>query len=127
MGARGAKPEIDSPKALKKAVDNYFARCAESGVFPDYAGMCLDMGKTKKEMQALGDSGEEYQNVLDYAKDKRESYLARLMASDNKRAMGCMNNLKQPINGGYVDRPVENSTPEIKINVVGVGGEEAFK
>ena len=50
------------------------------------------------------------------------------MTSDNKRAQGCLNALKQPQNGGYIDRPQDNGG-EIKVtlNLGGVGGESAFK
>lgn len=128
MGKRGPKPQYDkSAETLKNGIDQYFTECEEKGVFPDYAGMCIWLEIPKKKMEQLSESGEAFREVLDYAMARRESYLARVMAGDNKRAQGCMNNLKQPINGGYIDRPTENRNAEIKISLVGVGGESAFK
>ena len=50
------------------------------------------------------------------------------MTSDNKRAQGCMNALKQKDNGGYVDKPVETGARTLTVNVVGIpGGINAFK
>lgn len=50
------------------------------------------------------------------------------MTSDNKAAQGCLNALKQPSNGGYIDRPSNDSgEKKLTINLVGVGGESAFK
>ena len=49
------------------------------------------------------------------------------MTSDNKAVQGCLNALKQPLNGGYSDRPREGGEIRLTINLSGVGGEEAFK
>ena len=128
MGKRGPKPKYGTPELLQEAVDKYFKECEEQGdTFPDYAGMCSFLGLTKKRLEDIGASSEEYYEILETAKLKREMWLSRKMAEDNKKAQGCMNNLKQPQNGGYIDRPIENKTSEIKINLVGVGGESAFK
>ena len=72
--------------------------------------------------------GKEFREILSWAKDKRESYLVRKMTSDNKAAQGCLNALKQPSNGGYIDRPADSGGErKLTINLVGVGGESAFK
>ena len=128
MGKRGPKPKYGSPELLQEAVDKYFLDCEKNGdTFPDYAGMCVFLGLTKKRLEDIGNSSDEYFEILETAKLKREMWLSRKMAEDNKKAQGCMNNLKQPQNGGYIDRAIENKTSEIKINLVGVGGESAFK
>ena len=58
----------------------------------------------------------------------RESWLARKMTSDNKRAIGCLNALKQPDNGGYIDKAVDTGERTLTINVAGIkGGAKAFK
>ena len=128
MGKRGPKPGYGTPELLQEAVDKYFIDCEKNGdTFPDYAGMCVFLGLTKKRLEDIGNSSDEYFEILETAKLKREMWLSRKMAEDNKKAQGCMNNLKQPQNGGYIDRPIENKTSEIKINLVGVGGESAFQ
>lgn len=129
MGKRGPKPQYGTPELFKEAVENYFEECEKKGPdeFPSLAGLCLYLGITKKRLYEIGEISEEYANILEMAQLKREKFLSETMAKDNKRAQGCMNNLKQPENGGYIDRPIENKTSEIKINLVGVGGESAFK
>ena len=49
------------------------------------------------------------------------------MVSDNKLAQGCLNALKQPENGGYVDRPVDSGEQKVTLVIGGVGGEAAAK
>ena len=51
----------------------------------------------------------------------------RIMVTDNKRAQGCLNALKQKENGGYTDRPVESGEKTLKVQIMGVGGWDAFK
>lgn len=127
MGKRGPKPGYGTPELLQEAIKKYFKECEDENVFPDYAGMCTFLDMTKEDLKKLGEKDEDYQRVLDFAMQDRESWLSRRMADDNKKAQGCMNNLKQPQNGGYIDRPIENKTSEIKISLGGVGGESAFK
>ena len=128
MGKRGPKPKYGSPELLQEAVDKYFLDCENNGdTFPDYAGMCVFLGLTKKRLEDIGNSSDEYFEILETAKLKREMWLSRKMAEDNKKAQGCMSNLKQPQNGGDIDRAIESKTSEIKRNLVGVGGESAFK
>lgn len=139
MGARGPKPKYENPADLRAAVERYVADCGERGEFPDLAGMRLALGispatlarRCKVDKEATPEEirrAAEFQEVLDYAKDCRESWLVRKMTSDNKAAQGCMNALKQPCNGGYIDRPMQdNQSTSVEIRVVGVGGAEAFK
>lgn len=137
MGKRGPKKKYDTPEALETAVEAYMADCERQGVFPDLAGMRLALGVSKTTLDRYakgrdGKAGEDdetaaaYREVLDRAKDKRESWLVRKMTSDNKAAQGCLNALKQPDNGGYIDRPVESGERTLTVNLVGVGS-EAFK
>lgn len=139
MGARGPKPKYENPADLRQAIEKYMADCETVGAFPDLAGMRLALGVSQSLLTQRCKAGKdatpeqikraaEFQEVLDYAKDCRESWLARKMTSDNKAAQGCMNALKQPCNGGYIDRPVQdNQNTSVEIRVVGVGGAEAFK
>ena len=131
---RGPKKTYENPEDLRAAVDNYFADCEERGIFPDYAGMKLFIGivsDTTIERYQTGDDafGEACREIFSEAAAKRESWLVRKMTSDNKAAQGCLNALKQPRNGGYIDRPQNDGGGEMKltINVAGVGGESAFK
>jgi hypothetical protein len=56
------------------------------------------------------------------AKLRRESWLARHMVADNKKASGCMNALKQMENGGYMDRNVAQDDKTLRIKVDGIAG-----
>lgn len=111
---------------------DYHAKCSEEDVIPDLAGLRLFMKVTKDELKAMAAGDSDYakgvRRVLEEAQDMRESWLIRKMTSDNKRAIGCMNALKQLDNGGYIDRPTENGEKTLTINVAKIGGgEKAFK
>lgn len=121
-----------TPEELRKKVEEYFAVCEEQAIFPDVAGMRLHIGMGESTINKYCNEKhkdfEEYSEIFKWAQDKRESWLVRKMTSDNKAAQGCLNALKQPSNGGYIDRPVqEQSEKTLRVVVVGVGGEEAFK
>lgn len=133
MGKRGPKPRYKTAAEFEAAVVRYIEECEETGIFPDEAGMRLYLGLRQRRIAALSsetenpDGWQGYKDALEYARDKRESWLVQKMVADNKAAAGCMNALKQPANGGYVDRPVDNGKIELKIKVDGVGGMEMFK
>lgn len=133
MGKRGPKPLYDSPEALRKKVDEYFADCEEKGVFPDLAGMRLHLRMADKTIKKYQEDGHEnceaYREIFAEARDRRESFLVRVMTSDNKRAQGCLNALKQPDNGGYIDKQQDQGGKmEVTIKVAGLaGGAESLK
>lgn len=122
---------ILTPEKLKKQIDDYFADLPEK-TFPDYAGMLLDLDMYPDQVAALCDDeiskrAPEFRRVFQYAELKRESWLARVAATDSKLASGAFNLLKQEKNGGYttVSSPNKNST--LRIICDGVGGMDAFK
>ena len=133
MAKSGQKKTYENADELRAAVDAYFAECEAQGIFPDWARLKVELGptddRTYEEWQK-GDSdfAKECRDIFSKAAAKRESWLVRVMTSDNKRAQGCLNALKQPKNGGYVDRP-QDGGGEIKVTLClgGVGGENAFK
>lgn len=132
MAKPGPKRKYETPEALKAGIDEYFAMCKKAGdIFPDYAGMRTFLGVSKSTLERYQDGDSEqarkFRTVLENARDVRESWLARRMATEPRAAQGCMNNLKQPQNGGYIDRPAENNETKITIVTAGVGGESAFK
>lgn len=94
--------------------------------------MCLALKIAKSTLLKYQDpeqneNAEAFKEVLDEAAARRESYLVRIMVTDNKRAQGCLNALKQKENGGYTDRPAESQEKTLKVQILGVGGWEAFK
>jgi hypothetical protein len=132
METRGRKPKYETPEKLRDAIYKYMNDCEAKDVFPDYAGMCLALKISKKTLDKYCDpeqneNAEGFNDVLDEAAAMRESYLVRIMVTDNKRAQGCLNALKQKENGGYTDRPAESQEKTLKVQILGVGGWDAFK
>ena len=115
----------ETVEALEKAVNAYFLKNEEAGEFPDYAGMLIHLGIKEATVKNYC-KDPEYDSVFEEAKLRRESFLVRRMTKDNKLAQGCLNALKQPINGGYTDRPVESGERKIVIELSGIG-EGAYK
>jgi len=136
MKRLGKHPKLETVEDYRKAVKAYHTLCEQErdgeGIFPDLAGLRLYLGKSKGELKLLMDGDGDFamglRDVFDEAQDMRESWLARKMCSDNRRAIGCMNALKQQENGGYTDKPVDSSEKTLTINVSGIkGGAKAFK
>lgn len=130
---RGRPKKYGTAEEFFAAVDEYIKGCEADGIFPDLAGMRLALNCSTRLIEQLTSEKDnpehykEYREVLDYAKDKRESYLVRKMTSDNKAAQGCLNALKQAANGGYIDRPMDSGKIELNIKVDGIGGMDMFK
>lgn len=117
-------PELKdlTPEQLKAAIDNYFKTNEAKGEFPDYAGMLVYLGNAEDEDVAIAcDANDEIRKLFAYAKKRRESFLIRRMTRDNKLANGCMNALKQPINGGYSDKNKEKGDRKLIIDFSGIG------
>lgn len=127
MAKRGRKPQYD-PETLRLAIEKYFDKCEEEKVFPDMAGMRIALEISKETLDHFVSDDcpecEAYRKILNTARDRRESFLVRRMTSDNKLAQGCLNALKQPMNGGYIDRPVDTTGGKIEVTlkVAGLGG-----
>lgn len=120
-----------TPSALKTQIDKYFDSLPES-VFPDEAGMLLELGLFPDEVSELCDEdmnkrANEFRRVFQYAELKRESWLARVAASDSKLASGAFNLLKQGKNGGYTSVSNKEKNSTLLRVVDGVGGADAFK
>lgn len=132
METRGRRPEWNDYKKLRKAVDDYFDQCKQEDVFPDYAGMLLHLQIDKNDaamMQAESwPDYEEFRRIFTIAQMRRESWMARRMAVDNKAANGCFNLLKQEENGGYADRSTKQPEKKVAVKLEGIkGGWDAFK
>ena len=120
------KKTYETAAALRKVVDQYFTECEAAGEFPDYAGMKIAIGLRCEQTIARYCEDPEYNEIFEEAKLRRESFLVRRMTKDNKLAQGCLNALKQPMNGGYTDRPIDTGERKLVIELKGVG-ENAFK
>lgn len=95
---------VISAEQLKVQVEDYIAQCNSAELFPDYAGMRVFLGLSRKDIEEISQD-EKCREVLDYAADCRESWLVRRMTQDNKVTTGCVHALKQSENGGYTDKP----------------------
>lgn len=122
-----SRKKYTTAEALEKKVNAYFDECSENGdVFPDEAGMFeyLDIRPNTKAKYC---KDEAYKEVFEIAARRRESWLTRRMVSEPRLATGCLAALKQPKNGGYIDRPqvkMEAKTLVIKTDGVGDGAFE---
>lgn len=127
---RGRRPEWNDYKKLQQKVEEYFNKCAATDEFPDYAGMLIYLQIDKERAKAMqeAEDGEEFRRIFKTAELRRESWLARHMVADNKKATGCMNALKQMENGGYQDKNIQQGDRTLKIKVEGIkGGMDAMK
>ena len=112
-------------ETLTNKIEEYFQICQEDNIFPDEAGMIIFLDISSKTYERYA-KDEELSEPIARARDRRESWLVRRMTGEPKLAQGCLNALKQPKNGGYVDRATDSEGKELTINLVGVGA-EAFK
>lgn len=115
---RGGRPQYNDYRKFRKAVDDYFAYCAELDEFPDEKGMYIYIDFFEDDIAKLLDGNpkaDEYLRILKLAQYRRESWAVRHMAKGDKASYGYMNILKQEQNGGYTDRPVVDKKQRIEI------------
>lgn len=125
MGKRGPKPRYAEPEDLERAINEYFDQCEEQAVFPDSAGMRVFLNLSQERLDQLckeeytGAKYKKYLALLARARDRRESWLARTATSTPKLAQGCLNALKQPSNGGWIDKSAADQGTSVNITFVG--------
>ena len=134
-----ARPKkYDTPADMKRQIDRYYEEREAAGEFGTFAGMLRFIGISKRtynnymnEEDPDPNLSEEdrrvYRKVFEDAQLRREDFLEKRMVTDPRAANGCMNSLKQPQNGGFKDRIEGEIDAKITVNVIGVGGENAFK
>lgn len=116
-----------TPEECDRKVKYYFKDCEETRkVFPDEAGMLNYLDIDDDEYEAMKED-EDYRKIFRWALRRRRSWLERAMVSDNKKANGSMNALKQPQNGGYSDRPIENKERKLIVRLEGLEDEPVQK
>lgn len=128
---RGGRPTYSDYRKLQSRVNEYFANCEESGVFPDEKGMYVYLGVFKEDIEEYisesNPKADEYSRILKLAQYRRESWLSRNMVADQRMAQGCMNALKQEQNGGYTTRPVVDNKKRVEIILPDGATMELFK
>ena len=121
--------------AMRAFVENWIEERKAANEFPDEAGMKLAIKKAGVGPRMLSkylsendnpEHYQEYRDIFEDAKLERESWLVTHMVKDNKLAQGCLNALKQPANGGYIDRPLDTGKVEVTLKVEGIGGMSKF-
>ena len=117
-----------SPEELQDAMREYFNQRAErdGDAFPSEAGMRIFLGLGHKSWNSYVEDPA-YELVFDWAQDMREDWASRKLAENPKSAQAFLNILKQPSNGGWIDRKTDKEDKVIEIRAAGVGGIEAFK
>lgn len=122
------------PAELEALVNQYFDDCEEKGVFPDEAGMLIFLDVSPYQYYDWNGGNDpnnveepikSFRDTFARARLRRESWLTR-KAVDNKTATGAFNMLKQPKNGGYVDKVKNDQNATITIRIGGVDGKDAF-
>lgn len=122
-------------EAMRAFVEKWIEERKSENVFPDEAGMKLAIKKAGVGPRMLEkylsekenpEHFQEYRDIFEDAKLERESWLVTHMVKDNKLAQGCLNALKQPANGGYIDRPLDTGKVEVTLKVEGIGGMGKF-
>ena len=101
---RGRSRTYSKPEDLRAEILRYFEECQKARILPDYPGMVIFLKfRSKAALEDLANpehwaeefAGDEekaavkakaYGEILEEAALRRESYLVRVMASDNKRA-----------------------------------------
>lgn len=128
----GRPRKYKDAEAMRAAAEAYIEDCKARDVFPDEAGMILYLGLKKRMIERYCSETEnpegfqDYKDIFEDAKLEREHFLVQRMTSDNKAAQGCLNALKQPANGGYIDRPIDTGKVEVTLKVSGIGGMDKF-
>lgn len=118
MGKRGPKPKYNDPLELQKRIDDYFDACTESDTFPDVAGLRLYLDVSTDTIEAMCKRDPQYTDIFTRARDRRESWLARRATTEPRMATGCMLALKQPSNGGWIDK-AQGDAQTVKIVIQG--------
>jgi hypothetical protein len=115
-----------TPDELRAKVEEFLDKYRDTpGIL--LPNMLLYLGISRAQAEALRKQGDEWVEIFEFAKLHREAYLLANMVTDNKKAQGCLNALKQPENGGYVDRFQNHEQGKVTVDVANVGGIAAAK
>lgn len=101
-------------------------KASTGDVFPDEAGMRIFLGMDHETYRSYK-TDPEYNAVMNWAQDMRESWASRRMAAEPKAANAFLNILRQEANGGWVSQKAESNEKTLHVKAEGVGGVEAFK
>ena len=134
----GAKRRFETPDGMKRQVEAYLSEMLAKDELPSFAGMLRYLNISKRtyyrymniedpDPELSEEDRRAYRKIFEDAQLVREDYLERRMVREPRAANGCMNSLKQPQNGGFKEKIEADIDARITVNVIGVGGENAFK
>jgi hypothetical protein len=115
-----------TPEELQAKMQEFFDIREGGDAFPSEAGMRIFLGLGHKSWNSYVEDPA-YELVFDWAQDMREDWASRKLAENPRSAQAYLNILKQPSNGGWIDRKTDKEDKVIEIRAAGVGGPEAFK
>lgn len=128
-----ARPrKIKSAEELSGLIDAFIMQCENGEQYMDDYALMKYLGiapRTLERWQAneggkYDGYGEQLKKLVAY----REAVYARMVAENPKGSGGIIFLLKQPKNGGYIDKPViDVHAQELTIKTDGIGGDDAFK
>ena len=115
-----ARPrKIKTAEELGVLIDEFIMQCEYLGIAP----RTLARWRANEGGEYDG-YGEQLEKLVAY----REAVYARMVAENPKGSGGIIFLLKQPKNGGYIDKPViDVHAQELTIKTDGIGGDSAFK
>jgi len=135
----GAQRKIETPEMLEKHINDFIAKCEETGEIPSDYALCkflsispttlecyMTEGRTEEEKERGTYKG--YSKPLKKLTQFREHRLLKQLEASKGNNSSAIFQLKQKKNGGYTDAPVQQeSNASITLKIEGVGGVEAFK
>ena len=117
---------------FKRIVNKYFEECAESGVFPDEAGMIFALKLTREEFdnilsgRAEGKGAGGMRRAALAARLKRESLLTRELFATEKTATAKIFLARQPASGALSEKtPDVSDSAALEVRIL--GDHEAFE
>lgn len=124
--------KIKTPEELSALIDDFILQCEDGKQYTDdYAFMkFVGVSPTTLDRWRYNEGGkyDGYQEQLKKLVAYREAVYARMVADNPKGSGGIIFLLKQPKNGGYIDKPViDVHAQELTIKTDGIGGDGAFK
>jgi hypothetical protein len=118
-----ARPvKFDSAEKLEQAIDKYFADCEANDKAPTWASMLLYLNLSDQTLLNYKNNSDGnypgYLEVIKRAEHKHCNFWQQYAVDHPNLQSFCMFELKQPHNGGFIDRPKgEKSEQTINIHL----------
>lgn len=128
-----ARPrKIKTAEELGALIDEFIMQCEDGKQYMDDYALMKYLGIAPRTLTRWrANEGGEYDGYgeqLEKLVAYREAVYARMVAENPKGSGGIIFLLKQPKNGGYIDKPViDVHAQELTIKTDGIGGDSAFK